>query len=211
MENLLNEIQQALKVPKDIENKFGGFNYRTCGKILEEVKPLLGATGTLILNDEIVQLGDRYYIKATATLSDGTKEWSATACAREALDKTKFDVSQLTGSASSYARKLALGGLLAIDDTRDADSHENLPTVQIEPTKAPVGKITPPKVVTTLKQKDEIKKLCDKIIKKMIDGGDAEAFPLETKEEYNLFVKNATGLVLEEGNFDTIIERLKTI
>jgi hypothetical protein len=118
----LAEIQQTLKAPKSQHNKFGGYKYRNCEDILQAVKPLLGDL-VLTLNDTITQIGDRYYIQATATLSDGDASITATAYAREEEVKKGMDSSQITGSASSYARKYALNGLLAIDDTKDADNH----------------------------------------------------------------------------------------
>lgn len=122
--SILNKIQQELKAPKGQRNTFGNYNYRSCEDILEAVKPLLGEA-TLVINDEIVMLGDRFYVKATATLKDGKEEVSATAYAREALDKKGMDTSQITGATSSYARKYALNGLFLIDDTKDADTKDN--------------------------------------------------------------------------------------
>jgi len=114
-------IQQNLKAPKSQTNKFGGYKYRNCEDILQAVKPLLGDL-VLNLSDTIEQVGDRYYIKATASINDGKESASVTAYAREEENKKGMDASQITGSASSYARKYALNGLLAIDDTKDADS-----------------------------------------------------------------------------------------
>ena len=113
-----NEIQQTLKSPKDSWNKFGKYNYRTCSAILEAVKPLLGPA-TLIVSDELVLIGERYYIKATATYTnkDEGETFTATAYAREPLDKKGMDEAQLTGTSSTYARKAALSGLFAIDDS----------------------------------------------------------------------------------------------
>lgn len=121
----LAEIQSKLHVPKGNVNQFGKYKYRTCGDILEAVKPLLGGC-TIKLSDELVLIGDRYYVKATASLvaPDGTIE-STVGYARESFDKKGMDDSQITGAASTYARKYALNGLLAIDDTEDADSMDN--------------------------------------------------------------------------------------
>jgi hypothetical protein len=121
---ILNKIQQELKAPKGQVNSFGNYKYRSCEDILEAVKPLLGEA-TLVINDEIVMLGDRFYVKAVATLKDDKEEVSATAYAREALDKKGMDTSQITGATSSYARKYALNGLFLIDDTKDADTKDN--------------------------------------------------------------------------------------
>ena len=117
----LSEIQQRLKAPKGQHNKFGGYNYRSCEDILEAVKPLLG-DAVLILSDEIEVKGDRYYVKATATLQCEDKTYVSTGLAREAEARKGMDDSQITGSASSYARKYALNGLFCIDDTKDADA-----------------------------------------------------------------------------------------
>ncbi|MFA6281882.1 MAG: ERF family protein [Candidatus Omnitrophota bacterium] len=121
---ILNKIQKELKAPKGQTNAFGGYKYRSCEDILEAVKPLLG-NAVLSISDEIVLIGDRYYVKASVTLTDGTKTMSTTAFARESLLKKGMDESQITGAASSYARKYALNGLFCIDDTKDADTTNN--------------------------------------------------------------------------------------
>lgn len=119
-------VQSQLKAPKNQRNNFGGYNYRNCEDILEAVKPLLKAEGLfLTITDDIVVLGDRFYVKATATLTDGERSLSNQAFAREEATKKGMDGSQVTGAASSYARKYALNGLLAIDDTKDADALNN--------------------------------------------------------------------------------------
>lgn len=120
----LIKIQAELKAPKGQRNTFGNYNYRSCEDILEAVKPLLKATGCiLLLSDEIINVGNRNYVKATATFigpDDKTVSVSASAC--EAEVKKGMDPAQITGAASSYARKYALNGLFAIDDTKDADT-----------------------------------------------------------------------------------------
>lgn len=120
------EIQCRLNAPKSRFNKFGNYAYRSLEDVLEALKPLLRLYGVLlIINDEIVQIGDRYYVKATATLHGGNGGMrSATAYAREEETKKGMDGSQITGSASSYARKYCLNALLNIDDTKDADTEE---------------------------------------------------------------------------------------
>ena len=123
----LCEIQKKLKAPKGQFNKFGNYKYRSCEDILEAVKPLLYEHGcSLKLSDDLVYVGDRYYIKATATITtkDGAAE-TVTAYAREEETKKGMDGSQITGTASSYARKYALNGLFCIDDTKDADTMDN--------------------------------------------------------------------------------------
>lgn len=119
----LIEIQSELKAPKNQRNTFGNYNYRSAEDILEAVKPLLKKHGChLTISDEMIQLGDRYYVKATATLAKDADSISTTAYAREEENKKGQDSSQITGSTSSYARKHALNGLFCIDDTKDADS-----------------------------------------------------------------------------------------
>lgn len=114
-------IQQTLNAPKGQYNKFGGYSYRSAEDILEAVKPLLQNV-TLMVSDEIVLIGDRYYVKATATLSDGEDSISATAFAREEKEQKGMTAGQLTGATSSYARKYAMNGLFCIDDAKDLDT-----------------------------------------------------------------------------------------
>jgi len=136
--NILSKIQTELKAPKNQFNGFGGYNYRSCEDILNALKPLLTTySAALILYDEIVMVGERYYVKAVARLQQGDKLiCETTSFAREAESRKGMDDSQITGSASSYARKYALNGLFAIDDTKDADAtnkHED----NEKPKKAP--------------------------------------------------------------------------
>jgi hypothetical protein len=119
----LSQIQKTLKVAKSHRNTFGHYNYRNAEDILEAVKPLLEES-ILILSDEVVQVGERYYVKATAIFKDGETQTVVTAYARESEEKKGMDSAQITGAASSYARKYALNGLFLIDDTKDADSDE---------------------------------------------------------------------------------------
>lgn len=125
-EKLMN-IQMELKAPKNQKNNFGGYNYRSCEDILESVKPLLQKYRcTLTISDELQNIGDRYYIKATARLInlDEVESIENTAYARESDDKKGMSAEQVSGSCSSYVRKYCLGGLLLIDDTKDADTNE---------------------------------------------------------------------------------------
>lgn len=116
-------VQAALKAPKGQFNKFGGYKYRSCEDILEALKPLLLEQGLqLTITDEPVEVGGRIYIKATATVTDGSETATVSGYAREAETKKGMDESQITGTASSYARKYALNGLFLIDDTKDADA-----------------------------------------------------------------------------------------
>lgn len=164
------EVQRLLHAPKNQRNTFGGYNYRSCEDILEAVKPLLHERGlVLTITDDIVHFpsahpaqvltsrdakgkeqdeladGDRFYVRATATVSDGTEAVSATALAREAASKKGMDEAQITGAASSYARKYALNGLFAIDDSKDADATQGQPdparkaTPKPAPTPSPLG------------------------------------------------------------------------
>ena len=123
----LQGIQTELKAPKGQTNKFGGYRYRSCEDILTALKPLLAQyTCTLAISDDIVEVGGRVYVKATATLASTSSEDDYTinvsGFAREAENKKGMDDAQITGSASSYARKYALNGLFAIDDTKDPDA-----------------------------------------------------------------------------------------
>lgn len=117
-------IQYELKAPKNQYNSFGKYNYRSCEDILEGLKNCLKDL-VLTIKDDIEMVGDRIYIKATATLTDGENSITNTAFARESSTKKGMDDSQITGCASSYARKYALNGLFLIDDTKDADSMDN--------------------------------------------------------------------------------------
>ena len=136
--SVLLQIQSNLQVPKGRENSFGGFFYRSCEDIMAAVKPLLDEVGaTLTISDsiEIVGKGDlaRFYVKATAVLTaaDG-KFWTATAYAREPVMKKGMDEAQITGTASSYARKYALSGLFLLDDNTDVDSTIVVSEVEVE-------------------------------------------------------------------------------
>jgi len=124
----LTRIQAELKAPKKQYNSFGKYNYRSCEDILDALKPLLDRyNASVIISDDIVLVGTRFYVKATATFIDNEtgQQKSATAFAREPETKKGMDESQITGTASSYARKYCLNGLFLIDDTKDADTDEN--------------------------------------------------------------------------------------
>ena len=121
----LANVQSALKAPKGQYNAFGKYKYRSCEDIVESVKPLLKQNGLLLtLTDELVCVVDRFYVKATATIIDTADGNSISVCAyaREEESKKGMDGSQVTGASSSYARKYALNGIFAIDDTKDSDS-----------------------------------------------------------------------------------------
>ena len=147
----LQIIQSKLKAPKANYNSFGKYKYRSAEDILEAVKPLLNEENcVLTLSDEIVIVGDRYYIKATCTLvnSDG-QIIETSALAREEETKKGMDASQITGTASSYARKYALNGLFCIDDTKDADALNTSEAYTQQPAK------TKPKGNQVIKAKDD--------------------------------------------------------
>ena len=123
--SVLTDIQNELKAPKNRYNSFGNYKYRSCEDILEAVKPLLKKyEAVLTIRDDIVEVGGRVYVKAIATFTSGDELSEVTAFAREPIEKKKMDDSQITGTASSYARKYALNGLFLIDDTKDADTDE---------------------------------------------------------------------------------------
>ena len=151
-------IQSKLKATKGRWNSFGKYHYRSCEDILESVKPLCAEEGCILLiADEMVLVGERYYIKATATLKTPDGEFSTTGYARESDEKKGMDASQVTGSASSYARKYALNGLLCIDDNKDADTDEYQHEKKSRESKVkPASK--PVKSRTELEE--EIKQLC---------------------------------------------------
>ena len=126
MTEALRNIQSKLNAPKNMYNSFGKYSYRSCESILEAVKPLLKENGAeLVLTDEIVMRGARTYVEATAIFTCGDDEVIVKAYAREPENKKGMDESQITGTASSYARKYALNGLFLIDDNKDADTDEH--------------------------------------------------------------------------------------
>ena len=118
----MSEIQRELKAPKGQYNAFGKYNYRSCEDILDAVKKLLKEGEFVNIEDEILLIGDRFYVKATAHFCLGGGRISSSAYAREPLNKKGMDESQITGATSSYSRKYALNGLFAIDDNKDADA-----------------------------------------------------------------------------------------
>ena len=139
----LNFIQHELKVKKSNVNSFAKFNYRTLDDIFENVKPLLDKTGCVItISDELVDKNNGTYIKATVELSDGNDSISVDAFARESVGKKGMDDPQMTGTASTYARKYACNGLFAIDDTEDSDSMDNREQTLLNGKKPTKGHIT---------------------------------------------------------------------
>ncbi|EBI7488733.1 ERF family protein [Salmonella enterica subsp. enterica serovar Carrau] len=125
IQKLIN-IQSSLNAPKNQYNSFGKYHYRSCEDIMAALKPLLKQEGVLqYITDEVVLIGNRFYVKSTVTLTDGESSISNAAFAREEETKKGADGSQITGSASSYARKYALNGMYNIDDSKDADTDEH--------------------------------------------------------------------------------------
>jgi len=121
--NPMATIQAMVKAPKNQFNSFGKYAYRSAEDIVEAVKPIINPLGFhLTLSDEVILVGERYYIKSTASISNGTLTFSASAFAREELDKKGMDTAQISGSTGSYSRKYALNGLFALDDTKDPDA-----------------------------------------------------------------------------------------
>lgn len=119
----LAKIQAEIKAPKGQFNAFGKYKYRSCEDLVEAIKPVINSKGySLLLTDDVVEIGGRIYFKATATITNGTESYSAIGWAREDDSKKGMDASQLSGATSSYARKYALNGLFAIDDTKDSDA-----------------------------------------------------------------------------------------
>lgn len=164
-------IQTELKAPKSQTNTFGKYKYRSLEDILEALKPLLQKQNCFVsLTDEITLIGDRYYVKATATIrNDSGDSVSVSAMAREEENKKGMDSAQLTGATSSYARKYALNGLFAIDDTKDADAtntHGNEPQQKAPPQ----SKTTDEQVRINKEQFEELQKLIDE------SGADIEKF-----------------------------------
>jgi len=126
MKNLIAKmvkIQSELKAPKNQTNAFGKYKYRSCEDIIEALKPLLARENLYMnISDEIIEVGGKNYVKATATIFDGENSISSSAVARESIDKKGMDDAQQTGATSSYSRKYALNGLFGIDDQKDADA-----------------------------------------------------------------------------------------
>lgn len=151
----LTKVQSELKAPKNNRNNFGGYQYRNCEDILESLKPILLKYELFMsISDEIIEVGNRIYVKATVKVFDDINEECVSAFAREDESKKGFDLSQLTGATSSYARKYALNGMFLIDDTKDADATNThgkeleKPTAQTAPTRSKISDLN--KVKTAL-------------------------------------------------------------
>ncbi|HFE6708895.1 TPA: ERF family protein [Salmonella enterica subsp. enterica serovar Newport] len=187
----LAEIQEHLNAPKNQYNSFGKYKYRSCEDILEGVKPLLKGL-FLSISDEIVLIGDRYYVKATATITDGENSHSASAIAREEENKKGMDAAQVTGATSSYARKYCLNGLFGIDDSKDADTDEHKQQQNAAPAKQTKSSPSSPAPEQVLKafteaamQKNTVEDLKQAFAKawKMLEGTEEQA---KAKDIYNI-------------------------
>ena len=185
----LIEVQSKLKAPKSCFNKFGNYAYRNCEDILEALKPILNQVKAVVnISDEVVLIGERYYIKATVKFIDGETGdvIEASAMAREEESKKGMDSSQLTGSTSSYARKYALNGLFAIDDTKDSDT-------------------------TNTHGKDNVTTLSEAQLKRMYAigykaGFNKETIDLNIKKKYNKEAKDMT-----KAEYDNVVDGLEKI
>lgn len=179
----LIKVQSELKAPKGQKNTFGNYNYRSAEDILEAVKPLLTEQGLLMtITDIVEQIGERYYIQAKVTLTDGEDTVEVTGYARESLNKKGMDDSQITGTASSYARKYAMNGLFLIDDTKDSDSNENRTERENRAKKADVE--------AEREKQSKIAKLNDKYERALKAANDNEA-PMELLTKWNKLPKAA--------------------
>ena len=205
-------VQNELKAPKDKRNNFGGYNYRSCEGILEAVKPLLQAQGLMLtIKDEVVNIGDRYYVRATVLLDDisSNGEIAITALAREEEAKKGMDASQITGTASSYARKYALNGLFLIDDTKDADTNEFHRTTQENGQKTNVATQPnqPPAKKIALTQKIVDEKL--KFILEQTDTDTVKNIWLNLSKMYEINKDTALGGILFKATENKVLELTK--
>ena len=205
-------VQNELKAPKDKRNNFGGYNYRSCEGILEAVKPLLQAQGLMLtIKDEVVNIGDRYYVKATVLLDDisSNGEIAVTALAREEEAKKGMDASQITGTASSYARKYALNGLFLIDDTKDADTDEYHRTTHENGQKTNVATQVnqPPAKKIALTQKIVDEKL--KFILEQTDTETVKNIWLNLSKTYEINKDTALGGILFKATENKVLELTK--
>ena len=210
-EKLLS-VQNELKAPKDKKNTFGEYNYRSCEGILEAVKPLLQEQGLMLtIKDEVVNIGDRYYVRATVLLDDisSNGEIAVTALAREEETKKGMDASQITGTASSYARKYALNGLFLIDDTKDADTDEFHRTTQENGQKTNVATQPnqPPAKKIALTQKIVDEKL--KFILEQTDKETVKNIYLNLSKMYEINKDTALGGILFKATENKILELTK--
>jgi hypothetical protein len=190
----LTAVQRELKAPKGQFNSFGKYKYRSCEDILEALKPVLSKNGcAVVLSDSVEQVGERFYIRATVTFFDcdtGEQVYNE-AFAREDADKKGMDGSQITGTASSYARKYALNGLFLIDDTKDADTDAYHEQTSGEKPKED------PKIAAAKAKANEVKRMLVKIMGDKTAA--AQLWNEKYKQDANDIVKmNAALLDLED-------------
>lgn len=214
MKNVLNKlfkIQQELKVPKNQRNTFGNYNFRNCEDIMEASKPICAKNNCLLIcSDETKQIGERYYVEATATLYDldSEEKISTTASAREEDTKKGMDASQITGASSSYARKYALNGLLQLDDNKDADTNEYKRHQEKDKQKPTTKKVDKPVEMIDANQVKVIHTLFNKIEK-----SETQVFKNFTndtaKENVYKQYKITSSKELTKENADKMIELLK--
>ena len=205
MTAVLQRIQMELKAPKNQYNSFGKYKYRSQEDILEAVKPILAKYGVaLTLSDEVVQVGERIYIKATASLFAGDDSIKVTAYAREPADKKGMDEAQITGTASSYARKYALNGLFAIDDTEDSDAQDKATADKPTPIHIHIDKVTPDEISAP-----KIMPLCSKNIK-VETMAEAKAMKISL-EKVAAYLKKKPEEVTEEERESCIARKKKEL
>lgn len=183
-------IQESLNAPKGQYNSFGKYHYRSCEDIMAALKPLLSREGVLqYITDDVVMIGERFYVKATVTVTDGVDSISNSAFAREEETKKGSDGAQITGAASSYARKYALNGMYNIDDSKDADTDEHKHQQNSAPAKQSKPSPTPAQVLKAFTdaaaQKTSVDELKQAFAKawKMLDGTDEQQ---KAQDIYNI-------------------------
>ncbi|HCR1140777.1 TPA: ERF family protein [Klebsiella aerogenes] len=183
-------IQESLNAPKGQYNSFGKYHYRSCEDIMAALKPLLSREGVLqYITDDVVMIGERFYVKATVTVTDGVDSISNSAFAREEETKKGSDGAQITGAASSYARKYALNGMYNIDDAKDADTDEHKHQQNSAPAKQSKPSPTPAQVLKAFTdaaaQKTSVDELKQAFAKawKMLEGTDEQQ---KAQDVYNI-------------------------
>lgn len=202
----LLQVQTKLNAPKNRQNKFGGYSYRSCEDILEAVKPLLAEVKAIILiKDAIVQIGERYYVYAQAFFydlesKDGTCNMvSSDAYAREPEEKKGADPAMVTGASSSYARKYALNALLLIDDAKDPDTNEYQAEAEAKAAKHPKPKKTEPDVLDEYVTDAQLE-----VLERLLKRADVE--PSKFNSIYGLTVLSE----LPAAKYDEAVKKLET-
>jgi len=199
-------LQSEIKVTKDNFNGFGKYSYRKCEDILSSLKPLLLKHELFVtLSDEVVQVGDRYYVVATSVISDGQNSISNKAFARESNDKKGMDESQITGAASSYARKYALSGLLGLDDEKDPDIPQqqpiyNKPVIKSEPYEKKDQLINNIKILLTKLTEGESVAAKSLAINGMCGVGKLEDLKNKPIDDLEFMIKRITSTIEEKNS-----------